>query len=72
MRRWWVLAAVPFWMWNDFSVWLGLTDLGQVHFVAALVVLSAVWHTGKAPRSSEENRGATSRPVSSGETTERI
>jgi len=48
-RRWWVLAAVPFWLWNDFSVWLGLTDLGQVHFAAAVIVLTAI---GKAPRSS--------------------
>lgn len=37
--RWWALAAVPFWF-----AGYGL-DLGTAHFVAALIVVSAVWAT---------------------------
>jgi hypothetical protein len=53
-RRWWVLLAVPFWF-SGFGVF----DLGTSYLMAALIVLSAVWHKEKSPpEPPKRNRGA--------------
>jgi hypothetical protein len=46
--RLWGLAAVPWW-YSGF----GLLDLGTAHLVAALIVLSAVWHRESPPAEAE-------------------